>query len=393
MLRDRFVEAARDPACLCAIDGKGQIGRLLSPITAASPQPGLPLNPSSFGVITWHGLAEALIAASAGDFSFEWTGVTLVKPTAAQQVTGNAATTSVYIEVGVLATTAYVVQVTGYAGATGVWSGVDSAKAAAYVDGSLAFLRVLAAAVPIGATCTIRVARVGNVVTISLDGAVIGVYTGTAKAMTYTVAYTAASGWNGYTYAMSVTVAGVVAWARTRTWEADHGLADLINIRADAAGRMLPYVAAQAGYVTTGLDLRGRTASWSMLWRGSLAYLAAAPYLAGQDVMGSTSATKISFYHTGSALRLIVGNGSTSVDLTTSAVSTCSAAMVVWDTVAALVSIYVDGVLKGSAAIPAGFTIYASIAIPRLRAYAASGLDYFAFWGRALTAAEVKALA
>ena len=392
MLRDRFVEAARDPACLCAIDARGQLGRLLSAITAASPQPGLPLNPATFGTITWHGLAEALIAASAGDFAFEWTGVTISKPATSQQVIGNAATTSVYMDASALSTNAYVLHVSGYAGVSGVWSNVDAAKATATVDSSIAYIRILSTAVPVGVTCTIRVVRAGGVVTIYLDGAVIGVYTGTAKVMTYTPGYTAANGWSGYTYAMSVTVGGVVTWAKTRTWESDHGLADLINIRADAAGRMLPYVSSQAGYVTTGVDLRGRTASWSMLWRGSLA-LATSPYLAGQDAMGSTSAAKISFYHTGSALRLIVGNGTTTVDLTTSAVSYGASAIVVWDAAALTASVYVDGVLKGSAAIPAGFTIYASIAIPRLRAYAASGLDYFAFWGRALTASEVKALA
>ncbi len=387
MLKDRFVEASRSPDCAYAIDCKDG-GRLLSPLQAPKWINFFQRNR------TWTGLKQKFIDLGINDWTFE---VNLLRKAETEY---NYVLVSVSSSNGLTITSTSAgdigIHLQSVLGTSGVWSGVSANITSNNPNASVL---IPAAQYPVNIPIAIKIVKIGNVADIYINSALSATYTGTATAITNPAG--CRSNFDGNIFSASLKNAdGTVLWQAypadlyemwrpvpvpgskaTGTWEVRNGLIKPSATATFADGRLT------AGVIDTPVDLRGYTGSFSLFWRGSIAK--------GIAVIqhGTNSAESgLRFYMDGiGVLNWSIGNGTTGVNATATGTEGEHSLVMAVDRVARTLKGYVDGALTATVTIPADFgAINPAATLAALRL--AKGTGAFAFYDRALTAEEVKAI-
>lgn len=389
MLKDRFIEAARDPACIYAIDGING-GRLLSPLRAdrpACPHPGAPWNYATSGACAWYGFKAAAPNGHNLHFSIEFVAHSY---TAERAYVFSSASYGVSSPFGIRLNSATACYLGGLFGATAATATYNNAAFDIAMMGSSGSFYLYWRSFSLNARYKLAFTLIGDEYTVYINGERAAAYTLTGADPARFTSPTYQSNADGEIFGIEYEdLTAGAALFEYGTWETRHSLLTPFNVKT-VDGRFVADNAAYTGYLATPLDLRGRAVDFTLIWRGVVA--SGGPLARQGD--SYASAMYLTYNKTGKYLEFAIGNGSQTVvaNFTTEDIDEQIIVNVVNFAVQE-VRLYVNGALKSNKPIPDGFgALAASMTRNQLAVYPGGGCRGFCMLGRAMSTGEAKAL-
>lgn len=389
MLKDRFIEAARDPSCIYAIDGING-GRLLSPLRAdrpAWPQPGAPWNYATSGACVWYGFKAAAPSGHNLRLSIEF----VAHSHRAERVyVFSSASYGVSSPFGIRLNSATACYLGGLFGATAATATHNNAAFDIAMMGSSGSFYLYWRNFSLNARYKLAFTLIGDEYTVYINGERAAAYTLTGADPARFTSPTYQSNADGEIFGIECEdLTAGAALFEYGTWETRRGLLTPFNTKT-VDGRFAADNTAYTGYLATPLDLRGRAADFTLIWRGVVA--GGGPLALQGDAYAS--AMYLTYNKTGKYLEFAIGNGAQTVaaNFITEEVGEQVIACVA-NFAAQEVRLYVNGAQKANTPIPAGFgALAASMTREQLAVYPGGGCRGFCMFDRAMSAGEAGAL-
>lgn len=389
MLKDRFIEAARDPSCVYAIDGVDG-GRLLSPLRAdkpAWPQPGSPWNYAANGACVWYGFKAAAPNGRNLRFSIEFAAHSY---SAEKTLIFSSASYGVASPFGLRLNSAMGLILGGLLKASAVTATHNNAAFdIALMGGSGSFYLYWRNFV-MNKRYVIAFELIGNEYTLYINGERAAAYALEGIDVPYYVVQSYQSNADCEIFDIEYEdLTGKSVLYQYGTWETRRGLFTPFNLKT-IDGRFTVDNATYVGYAATPLDLRGRSEDFTLIWRGIIGN--GGPLALQGD--SYASAMYLTYNKNGKYLEFAMGNGVDTVaaNFVTENVTSEQVIACVANFAAQEARLYVNGELKSGKTIPAGFGgLAADMTREQLAVYPAGGLRGFGMFDRAMNAGEVTA--